>query len=476
MMRLNPIVMLMACLFIAHMSPAQDSLCLTDKVSSFPAYFLDKINKRTSGLEAAIISKTERYLKKVSKEERRLKKKLFRKDSAAASQLFPDPASQYRSFQNSITEKINISKSKEYIPFLDTLTTSLHFLEKNATFLNNSSVQQSLLRINKMKDQFQAAKELQRYMQDRRKKIREQLGKLNMLKELKQYNKKLYYYQAQVEEYRTLFNQPGKLERKAIDMLTRTKRFQEFMAKNSLLASLFPQSIGANNLATQTALPGLQFTSQVNTLIQQTIGSGPNVLQSIQSNMQQAQSQLQQLKDKVNAMGKSDEDANMPDFKPNSQRTKSFWSRWELGTNLQSIRSNTWLPSATQIGFSAGYKLNDRSVVGVGMAGNIGWGKSIKHLVVSYEGVGARGYFDWKLKGSFWLSAGYEMNYRSAFNRIEQLQTLNVWQQSGLVGISKKYKVSKKMKGSMNLLWDYLSYSQVPRTQPVIFRFGYTLK
>ena len=148
----------------------------------------------------------------------------------------------------------------------------------------------------------------------------------------------------------------------------------------------------------------------------------------------------------------------------------------ELGTNLQSTRNNAWLPSATQIGLSAGYKLNDRSIIGVGIAGSIGWGKPIKHIAVSYEGVGARSYFDWKLKGKFWLTAGYELNYRSAFNRIEQLQILNNWQQSGLTGISKKYQVSKKLRGSLSLLWDYLSYSQVPRTQPIVFRVGYNLK
>jgi hypothetical protein len=178
----------------------------------------------------------------------------------------------------------------------------------------------------------------------------------------------------------------------------------------------------------------------------------------------------------VSAVGQAEGEGDMPNFKPNNQRVKSFWNRWELGANLQSTRSNEWLPSATQFGLSAGYKLNDRSVIGLGMAGSIGWGKSIRQIVASYEGVGARSFFDCKLKGTFWLAVGYEMNYRSSFSRIEQLNVLREWQQSGLVGISKRYKVGKKMKGNMNLLWDYLSYSQIPRTQSIIFRFGYSLK
>lgn len=472
----HPVVMLLACMFIIVSTTAQDSTSRTAQVISFPSRFLKRVDDNASRIENKILNRTDKAIKQLSKEENRLRKKMYKKDPVAASKLFQDPASQYRSFQKHITEKVNTSKSKEYIPFLDTLTTSLHFLEKNTAILNNSSIQQSLLRINSMKDQFQQAREIQQYLQNRRKQLREQLGKLNMLKELKQYNKKLYYYQAQIEEFRNLIKQPDKLQRKAIALLSKTKPFQEFIAKNSLLASLFPTNNNINNLASQTGLPGLQTSSQVNALIQQTVGSSPNNLQALQQNMQQAQTQIQQLKNKVNALGQRDGEADMPGFKPNNQRTKSFWNRWELGTNLQSTRSNNWLPAATLIGLSAGYKLNDRSIVGVGMAGSIGWGKDIKHIAVSYEGVSARSFLDWKLKGSFWLSAGYEMNYRSAFNRIEQLKVLNEWQYSGLVGVSKKYKVGKKMKGNMNLLWDYLSYSQVPRTQPIVFRCGYSLK
>jgi hypothetical protein len=44
------------------------------------------------------------------------------------------------------------------------------------------------------------------------------------------------------------------------------------------------------------------------------------------------------------------------------------------------------------------------------------------------------------------------------------------------VGLSKKYKLKGKMKGEMKLLWDFLSYQQVPRSQPIVFRIGYSLK
>jgi hypothetical protein len=246
------------------------------------------------------------------------------------------------------------------------------------------------------------------------------------------------------------------------------------MNKYSILSSLFPTSGG--NVVSQPALPGLQTSMQVNSLIQQTLVGPNNSLQSLQSNIQQAQSQLQQLKNKINEAGGNSSDGELPDFKPNNQKVKSFLNRLEYGTNLQSTRGNTIVPASSQIGLSLGYKLNDRSVIGVGVASSIAWGKDIRHVALSYSGASIRSYLDWQMKGSFWLSGGYELNHQQIFTRIEQLKELNTWQQSGLIGISKKYQVSKKFKGNLSLLWDYLSYSQIPRTQPLIFRFGYSLK
>jgi hypothetical protein len=478
MTQLHPIAMLLACvcIIIAEQTCAQENEGLTDKVISFPSLFLNKVSKKTSTIEHRIIYTSERALKQLSKQEKRLQKKLHKKDSLLAKQLFPDAQTAYQSLQAQLKNRTNnIASRAAYLPFLDTLTTSIRFLEKANAQLDNKKIQQALGQINSMQNRFQQATQIQEYIRNRRQCLTTQFSKLNMAKALMKYNKQVYYYQAQIEEYRSLLKQPDKLERKAIDLLNKTKPFQDFMQKYSILGSLFPVSNNSFNQVTQAALPGLQTTAQVNSLIQQTVAGSDNSMQVLQQNIQQAQDQLQQIKNKVNEVGSNSED-RLPNFRPNSTRVKSFWNRWELGTNLQSTRSNAWLPSATQLGLSAGYKLNDRSVVGIGMAGSIGWGKSIRHIVVSYEGVSARSYADLKLKGSLWITAGYEMNYRTTFTRIEQLQALNAWQQSGLIGISKKYKISKKFKGSMNLLWDYLSYSQVPRTQPLVFRCGYSIK
>jgi len=82
---------------------------------------------------------------------------------------------------------------------------------------------------------------------------------------------------------------------------------------------------------------------------------------------------------------------------------------------------------------------------------------------------------DVKIKGSFSASGGLELNHTTPFARFQQLRDWADWTKSGLIGVTKtvsmKSRVFKKTK--VQLLWDFLSYQQRPRTQAVIFRIGY---
>jgi len=124
---------------------------------------------------------------------------------------------------------------------------------------------------------------------------------------------------------------------------------------------------------------------------------------------------------------------------------------------------------------SVGYRINSKSIVGIGSSYKLGWGKDIRHMAISHEGVGLRTFYEMKLKGSFWLSGGAEMNYRSSFNRVQELKDYSAWQQSALLGFSKKISLKNKTLKStkIQLLWDFLSYRQIPRAQPFIYRIAY---
>ena len=130
-------------------------------------------------------------------------------------------------------------------------------------------------------------------------------------------------------------------------------------------------------------------------------------------------------------------------------------------------------PMTTDIGLSVGYKLNDKSVVGVGGSYKLGLGKNWNNVEISRQGIGLRSFVDYKIKGSFWLSGGGELNYRSQFQDLSIFDDYSPWQKSALLGLSKKYQIGKKFKGNLQLMFDFLHAQQIPHTQPIIFRVGY---
>jgi hypothetical protein len=249
------------------------------------------------------------------------------------------------------------------------------------------------------------------------------------------------------------------------------------MRRNSILASLFRVPVDPNDPNYAASLVGLQTRAQVNNLIQQQIASGgPGAQQQFQQNIQVAQAQLTELKNKISQWGGSSSDDVMPEgFRKNDQKTKSFLKRLEYEANIQSQKANYYFPVTSDLGLSVGYKLNDKSIIGIGASYKIGWGTGWRNIQISHQGAGIRSFIDWKLKGSLWLSGGYEQNYRSQLNDFVQLRNQSSWQQSGLIGLSKTVQLKTKLfkKSSVRLLWDFLSYQQSPRTHAFLFRVGY---
>lgn len=293
-----------------------------------------------------------------------------------------------------------------------------------------------------------------------------------MAKQLDGINKDIYYYQQQINEYRSLLNDPAKLQQVTLGLLRETPAFKEFMRNNSQLSQLFSMPSG---YGTAAALQGLQTRTGIQQQLSQRLsGTGTNAQQYLQQQVQAAQSELNKLKDKVNQLGGSGSDMVMPEFKPNTQKTKSFWKRLEYGLNIQSQKTNALLPTTSDIALIVGYKLNDKSTLGAGAGYKLGWGNNISNIHLTSQGVSLRTYLDVKLKGSIWISGGLEENYQQEFTKIDELKNINAWQRSGLIGLTKKYNIGKK-KGNLQLLWDFLSYSQVPRTTAIKFRLGYTL-
>lgn len=467
-----------------------------NKLLSLPGKLFSKLDQKTASIENKLDKQTGKYLNKLARQEHKLRKKLWKKDSTLAKQLFDGADEKYaqlKSLNLSTPKQSNKSDvtlslpkgSSVYSGHLDSLTTSLKLLQ-DQNITNQPALQKTLDQYKALQLKLNASGQIKNYITQRREFLKEQFKKLGMIKELKKFRKQVYYYQAQVTEYKRAFEDPNKLEEKLLLLAMKLQQFKNFFAKNSLLGSLFALP-NSNAINTTASLAGLQTRAMISQSIISRFGSSASVTQMLQQNVQSAQGQLDQLKSKLSSYSTGSygngDDFSSPEgggrrgaFKPNNQKTKSFFQRLEIGSNVQSQRARYFFPVTSDIGLSLGYKLNDKSILGIGASYKLGWGSNWSNIRLSHQGIGLRSYLDWKIKGSVYLSGGYEQNYRSLIISIGQLKNYSAWQTSGLVGLNKKYSISKKIKGEMKLLWDFLSYQQVPRTQPIIFRVGYSLK
>jgi len=180
----------------------------------------------------------------------------------------------------------------------------------------------------------------------------------------------------------------------------------------------------------------------------------------------------------MRAGGGSSDDIMPEGFKPNSEKTKTFMNRIEYSTNIQTQKSTAFFPTTSDLGLSAAYRLNPKSLLGIGASFKLGLGNGWRYIKFSGEGVGLRSFIDWKIKGNFWISGGYEMNYKTAFNSVEVLRNFSAWQSSGLIGLSKSVPVKSKFfkKTKVQVLYDMLAKQQRPQAQTVIVRFNYNFK
>jgi hypothetical protein len=234
---------------------------------------------------------------------------------------------------------------------LDSLSTSLNFL-KNSQYINNPKLNATLEKYTSVQDKLNQTESIRRFIIERQQILKEQLQKLGMLKELKGFQKEVFYYRAQLQEYRELWTNPSKIEAKLLEAVQTLPQFKEFFASNSLIGRLFPMPSGPAGAS--VALAGLQTRAMVNQALADRFGSGADVTQMLQQNLQGAQDQLQALKDKAEKIGTgslgSSEDFDLPTgFRPDGQRTKTFFRRLEYGANIQTGKSSTYFPVTSDL-------------------------------------------------------------------------------------------------------------------------------
>lgn len=484
------------------------------RLQQLPNRYFNKVSNKADKLNRRLTKRTQKALRRLQKQEKKINSKLSKIDSIAAHNLLTTSIDSLSHLKNMIKGKVSRITGKipgsQYISYLDTLKNSLDFLNKYSDKLSKvkevqQRLQSSLSSVQQLQGRLNQLQEVQQYIQERKQVLNETLGKYgNVFKEnLGKIGKEVYYYKAQIKNYKELWQHPDKIEAKALEMLNKVPAFNDFMKEHSALAALFNVA-GSQEGSLQQSLQGLQTRAMVQQEIQERLqAAGAGGRKQIQQQMTIAKQKLQELKNKLPGGGST---ANMPNFKPKELKSKTFFQRLGFGANVQFGKATNYLPTTSDIAGQIAYKFSKNGSIGIGASFKLGWsdplpqqniisqnpfgstqGSSgfsqgsfsiaprsfIKKIHFTAQGVGIRSFLDYKLKGTFYVNGGFEFNYNKTIPNIPALKNLNGWTKSALLGIEKKYKISNKLKGNMMLLFDFLYKQHVPQTQPVVFRVGY---
>jgi hypothetical protein len=440
------------------------------------AYFT-AVNKKSSHLQSKFEKQTTRYLKKLEREEKDILAKLS-SVSSNASNLEEIIDSKYQNISDQITGKLpDLANGNYYIPLLDTIQTSFNFINQHAAVFgvlsSSPKYKEALASLTGLQGKINQSEEIIRIAGKRQEELFAELNKAGLASQIKKYSKTVQYYQSQVSEYKEMLNNPDKVFSKTLAILQKMPAFQSFFRKNSALASMF--RLPDNEPVVPANLTGMQTRADVMSIVQQRIGVSADNSDFFKQKALAGQDRLGSLKSKANEISRNGSELSIPDYKIDNQKTKSFRRRLVTGMNFQNTRQNGILPVTTDLAVSVGYMISDKIEVGTGVSGKIGWGKDISHIVITWQGIGLRSYFEIKANRSFYVTGGAEMNYRSEIREYAQLKNYSAWQASALMGAGKSFSLGSKFfkTAKISLLWDALSYKQVPRSQAILVRFGY---
>src|SRR5579872_4515312 len=231
-------------------SNPDNSAAVTFSSTNFPSHFFDKINSRTASLEKQLGDQTTRYLRRMAREDARLKKNLYALDSGKAVALYAqNPQQQYALLAQKLRQdscRIFTSMGPEYLPYADSLKGVLAYLNAHPALLNANpallgKMQASLAGLQELQAKLQLADQIKSYIQSRKTQIEQALSGYSHLPRgitgaLDGYKRQAYYYADQVRAYRAILNDPDKMMRTALTLLNKLPAFTAFMKQNSFLA------------------------------------------------------------------------------------------------------------------------------------------------------------------------------------------------------------------------------------------------
>jgi hypothetical protein len=326
-------------------------------------------------------------------------------------------------------------------------------------------------------------------------------GKAN-IKGLEGIQKNVYYAKEKIKAWKEVSDDPDAAEEEALEYLQGTEGFAESLKGGSGGGSNAFGGLGNNASAEDLQRMGFQTKGQVNGMLQQKLGNNVGSVQ------QQMAGQVKEYSDKLNPVTDKIKDAKQalndaketkgqlkniekPAFKKNPERGKPFWKRLEPQYNFQTTRATPdgLRPAMLEFGAGVEFKHTPKLSYGVAIGLSIGLGQNWQNIKLTYEGVSARAYADWKMIYGFSAQAGYERIFRPADRPYLPANTnpdnnntgndknffkdaFGGQQQSAYIGVMKRYKINSKWSGTFLAGYNFL-WQQEGLRSPWILRFGW---
>ncbi|MBC7687812.1 MAG: hypothetical protein H7211_06490 [Aquabacterium sp.] len=451
-----------------------------ETLQQIPAKYIASIDKKATQYTSRITSKTEKTLTKLSRWENKIKTLLEKASPETATRLFGNNQPTFTSLLQQLKkgEAMALQFQAPYNKYRDDVTTSLKYLAQQKQQLDSGFISKINTASNKMQQvatEEDKAEAMQQFIKERKKQLMtqafQQIGKSRYLSKI---NKEAYYYTETLKNYKEVFSDSKKAEEMAMMILNKIPAFQKFFAQNSQLSGIFASTSAFPSLSGGGSIPivnGIPSRAALQSFMQSAIPAlGTNPMQRLQ--VPDFKSEGNPLQQKLDAL-KAGAQKEMPEFKPtNSQHTKPFKKRIEYGVDFQFNKSEVVKPAAANVAVKIGYRINDKSSAGIGLNYVAGLGHGWDKIKLTNEGLGIRTYLRWKLIKSLDMQGGSEWNHLN-FTSFNQLTIKSQWQRAALIGVAKNYAISKKVKGSFQILYDFLANQHLPASQPFVFRFGY---
>lgn len=451
-------------------------------LEEIPVKYYKTINSKSALLKDRIYSKTDNTFKRLIKWENKIKGMLEKVSPQTAKQLFANTET-FESYYNKLKSKeiTDIPAFKSYSQYQNQVDNSLKYIQRNTDKLSASQeayftkASKSMESLNTQLNESDNAREFIRERKNLL--INESVKFLGKQKFLKKINKEAYYYVEAIKNYKDIFSDESRLEEGVISLLNKIPEFKAFTKQSQFGNNNIASSISLGSLLPQQSYPivnGINSRGALQQYFNQNlpIRNNADVAGYVKGMIPGLQSKLNDIRKQIADFGGMG-NKNLPDFEPNKQKTKTFKQRLEYGFDVQFKKSKDNVPSSTDLGFTIKYKLSDKSKIGLGLSYKMGMGFGWDKLKFTSEALGSRFFIRYKLIRVFDMQGGFELNYNTRFYKVVELKNSSSWQQSALLGISKSYSISKKLKGNFQALYDFLHNNHTPQTQAFLFRFGY---